>query len=280
MLDNIIHVSKAKDVFEPKHGADQKSSVAVSLFAEYQIQAVLLDKDGTLLDFLSMWGKWSEALLSHFRQGLEKCQLYLPQEQIPHIWGTVHDEEGRITDYDTAGPLAMGTMDDVYAVLSWHGYRAGLSWGDASRLVRQCAQAADEQLEQWRPARALPGVREFVTQCALNHIRLAVVTADDTSNALKHLDWLGLKQHMEVIIGSDQVERGKPFPDMVELACQKLGVDPSHAAVIGDTNGDMDMGISAGCPLVIGIGTAEQLPLAHYTVPSFVPLIALPGGGA
>ncbi|MNH29396.1 Phosphoglycolate phosphatase [compost metagenome] len=60
------------------------------------------------------------------------------------------------------------------------------------------------------------------------------------------------------MIGTDQAERGKPFPDMALLACKQLGVQPSAAAVIGDTNGDMKMAKAAGAAVAIGItGTAD-----------------------
>ncbi|WP_054025960.1 hypothetical protein [Bacillus sp. FJAT-28004] len=32
----------------------------------YPIQGILFDKDGTLLDFIYLWGKWSEWMHRHY----------------------------------------------------------------------------------------------------------------------------------------------------------------------------------------------------------------------
>ena len=175
--------------------------------------------------------------------------------------------------YDVRGPLAMGTMDEVYAVLTWHGYRAGLSWAEAKIMVRDCLAHAEEAMEIHRPAHPLPGVREFLEQCRNQGVVLGVVTADDTQSAVKHLQWMGLDTFFDVVIGTDLVDRGKPFPDMVLLASEKLGIPASQVVVIGDTDGDMEMARAAGAAYKIGIGEPGRLKLADQTVQSFHELL-------
>lgn len=229
------------------------------------VSAILFDKDGTLLQFVSLWGSWGERFLGKFAEIMEQKGLgELPKALIPSILGTLHDADGSITDYDRNGPLAMGTMDDLYAILSWQAYLQGLSWAESLELVHLCRQVADAMLEQQRPVLPLPGLQRFLDDCASQGIPLAVVTADETAAAEKHLQWLGIRQYFAEVIGTDLVERGKPFPDMVQLACERLGVDPSQVAVIGDTNGDMRMAKAAGATLAIGIaGThSDSAPLS------------------
>lgn len=45
---------------------------------------------------------------------------------------------------------------------------------------------------------------------------------------------------------SDDVERGKPAPEPVELACRLAGVDPGEAVFVGDTVWDMEAASRAG----------------------------------
>ncbi|WDF50553.1 HAD family hydrolase [Paenibacillus sp. KACC 21273] len=237
------------------------------------IKAVLLDKDGTLLDFNRMWGFWTDKVirLFHFRLADHGCSI--SQEDIPHIWGTIHDEQGHMIDYDARGPLAMGTMDEVYAVLIWHGYRAGLSWAVSKAIVHGCIQEANLAMEHARPAYPLLGVREFLDQCREKGIRLGVVTADDTDSARKHLEWMGMVDYFEVIVGNDRVLQGKPFADMILLACEELGITPDQTAVIGDTNGDMQMARAADCAIAIGIGTGVASQSADAVIFSFTQLL-------
>ncbi|WP_310830204.1 HAD family hydrolase [Paenibacillus pedocola] len=219
----------------------------------HAISAILFDKDGTLLEFVSLWGSWAECFLEQFTRQLEARGLEFPAPYLASLLGTIHNAEGKITDYDRNGPLAMGTMGDLYAILSWQGYLLGLSWAESMELVDICRQEADEMLERNRPALPLPGLVRFLDDCAAQGLAMAVVTADETAAAEKHLTWLGIRSYFSAVIGTDQAERGKPFPDMALLACEQLGVQPSAAAVIGDTNGDMKMAKAAGAAVAIGI---------------------------
>ncbi|GGF66101.1 hypothetical protein GCM10010912_08960 [Paenibacillus albidus] len=243
------------------------------------VSAILFDKDGTLLQFVSLWGSWSECFLKHFTRRLEERGLPVPAKQIPGLWGTQHDTEGHITEVDRNGPLAMGTMDDLYAILSWQGYSLGLSWAESMELVHRCRLEADALLDRSRPALPLPGLQRFLDELAAQGLPLAVVTADETAAAEKHLDWLGIRQYFAAVVGTDQVERGKPFADMALLACQRLGVAPSSTAVIGDTNGDMRMAKAAGAAVAIAIadtrsGSSGQrdLPDADIIIESYAEL--------
>ncbi|WP_171721081.1 HAD family hydrolase [Paenibacillus phytohabitans] len=232
---------------------------------EHSISAILFDKDGTLLEFVSLWGSWGECFLVRFSRQLKEHGLEFPVQHLASLLGTVHDAEGRIIDYDRNGPLAMGTMNDLYAILSWQGYLLGLSWAESMELTDRCRQEADALMEQSKPVRPLPGLLHFLDGCAAEGIPLAVVTADETAAAENHLRWLGIRGYFSAVIGTDQVERGKPFPDMALLACERLGIQPAEAAVIGDTNGDMRMAKAAGMAVAIGIASnaaAEAAPAA------------------
>lgn len=224
--------------------------------ASYRIEAILFDKDGTLLDFIHTWGNWSERLLARFSALLPERGLPPVGVDLDALWGALRSEDGSVVDYDRRGPLAMGTVDDMLTVLAWHGYRSGLSWADAKTLAADAKRWADEQLDATRSARLLPGVLEFLEECRLAGISLAVVTADETEAAVKHLEWLCIRDRFAAIIGTDQVERGKPYPDMALLACERLGLRGGRFAVIGDTEGDMRMAKEAGAIAAIRISAS------------------------
>ncbi|QYR20969.1 HAD family hydrolase [Paenibacillus sp. sptzw28] len=223
------------------------------------VTGILFDKDGTLLDFVSMWGCWSEHVLNGFKQRLAALGLQLSMTGgHSSLWGTFHSKDGTIVDYDRNGPLAMGTMEELHALLIWQGYRSGLSWSAAKELVHACSAAANEELKRVRPARPITGVEALLKACRAQRIPLGVVTADETAAAEMHLDWLGFRHYFAAVVGTDQVERGKPFPDMMELVCRKLSIECREAAVIGDTNGDMRMGKAAGAKLCIALGRPDS----------------------
>lgn len=242
------------------------------------VKAILFDKDGTLMDFMYTWGRWSERLLASYSARLLPGSMGEPAHAMKRLLGIGPTMDGsNALDYDRNGPLAMGTVDDLLAILAWQGYQSGLSWATAKEAAFESKRIADEAVEAERAVKLLPGVLPFLENCANAGIRLAVVTADETAAAEKHLAWLGIRRHFATCVGTDQVGRGKPFPDMAELACRKLNVAPIEAAVIGDTNGDMRMAKAAGAALAIGLRDAgashEELPDADLRIASFAELV-------
>jgi len=213
---------------------------------------ILFDKDGTLLDFMQMWGAWATVLITMLDEHLTALGKE-PIGERKESLGLISDQTGMIIGYDKAGPIAMGTEEEVTALLAWHLYTAGIPWNEATVLVRRYNKTAMQKLEQDRRAMPLPGLREFLKACHESGMKMAVVTSDTTHKAEKHLDWMGLRSYFPVVIGRDKVTRGKPDPEMALLAMQELSLAPQQCIVIGDSNGDMVMGKQAGALCSIGI---------------------------
>lgn len=71
----------------------------------------------------------------------------------------------------------------------------------------------------------------------------------------RRLGWIA-GQHYDVSITSDEVENGRPYPDMIYRAMELCEVtDKSQVAKIGDTASDLQQGTAAGCQYVIGVTT-------------------------
>jgi phosphonatase-like hydrolase len=76
---------------------------------------------------------------------------------------------------------------------------------------------------------------------------------------------------VDAVVTSDDVPRGRPFPDMIRSLMAQLGIsDARHVAKVGDTCVDLEEGHSAGCGLVIGVTSGactrvqlEALPHSH-----------------
>jgi phosphonatase-like hydrolase len=59
---------------------------------------------------------------------------------------------------------------------------------------------------------------------------------------------------IDASVTSDEVDRGRPHPDMIQRLMSKLGVtDPRRIAKVGDTPADLLEGKNAGCGLVVGV---------------------------
>ncbi|MFT3882174.1 MAG: HAD hydrolase-like protein [Gemmatales bacterium] len=76
---------------------------------------------------------------------------------------------------------------------------------------------------------------------------------DITETLLKRLNWLNTG-YIDATMCSDEVPRGRPYPDMIQALMKQLGIsDSRHVAKVGDTPSDLGEGTSAGCGWVIGV---------------------------
>lgn len=104
------------------------------------------------------------------------------------------------------------------------------------------------------------------------------------------IDRLGWAGRVDATIASDEVERGRPHPDMIRALMRRFDVDdPGRVAKVGDTPADLGEGSGAGCALNVGVTggthTREQLSACPHThliddVRQFPALIGLGHVGA
>ncbi|MFD6276180.1 HAD-IA family hydrolase [Streptomyces sp. NPDC060209] len=83
------------------------------------------------------------------------------------------------------------------------------------------------------------GVRELLPELNRRGLRLAVATGKSGPRARSLLDGLGLLDAFEHVIGSDEVARAKPAPDIVLHALDLLDVRASEAMMVGDAVTDL-----------------------------------------
>ncbi|CAM4326000.1 HAD family hydrolase [Paenibacillus tarimensis] len=217
--------------------------------ASWPVRGIIFDKDGTLLDFQYMWGRWTLILL----EKLKACGGTPDWHAALGITVT-----GDTVVHDPDGPLAMASNEQTIAILAWHLYRGGLPWNRALSYVSEAVMETNRELEELRPVQPMPGLLLFLERCKAAGVKMAVATSDDTAMAEQHLGWLGIRHYFEAVIGADRVKRGKPHPDMAVLACLELGLQPEETVMIGDTKADIQMAAEAGMQAGIMIGGADS----------------------
>lgn len=91
-------------------------------------------------------------------------------------------------------------------------------------------------------------------------------------------DYIGrIDSIIDLSISSDQVENGRPFPDMIFKAMKTFGIDdPKQVIKIGDTPSDLQAGKNAQCYLSLGVtnGTHTKEQLGQYDNDGLLPTVA------
>jgi HAD superfamily hydrolase (TIGR01509 family) len=79
-----------------------------------------------------------------------------------------------------------------------------------------------------------PGTKEVLEELRQLKLRLGIATSSVSTSARPFLDRHQLTQFFEVVVTGDDVDRGKPAPDIYLRAVEKLVVPPGECLVIED----------------------------------------------
>lgn len=104
----------------------------------------------------------------------------------------------------------------------------------------------------------LPNVEGTLKTLREQGVKVGINTgfSKDIADAIiNRLQWRE-KGIIDYLIGSDEVELGRPHPFMIQHQMQEAGItDPLQVIKVGDTEVDIREGQNAGCKYVIGITT-------------------------
>ena len=103
--------------------------------------------------------------------------------------------------------------------------------------------------ESYRLAHQVPvfdGIPELLNELRRRGIRMAVATGKSGDRARSLLSLLGILEHFDHVIGSDEVARPKPAPDIVLQALRRLDIPADETVMIGDAWTDLVSAKTAG----------------------------------
>jgi pyrophosphatase PpaX len=110
---------------------------------------------------------------------------------------------------------------------------------------------------------AFPGMLELLRDLDDEGRRLGIVSAKGHDVVQLALDALGFGDTMDAVVGSDEAPRGKPQPDQILVALERLGADPDDTVYVGDAPFDIAAAKAAGVHAIGvtwgGIHTRERM---------------------
>jgi len=179
--------------------------------------AAILDVDGTLVD----------SNYEHTRawyRTLREWDLTLPQARI-------HKSIG------------MGSDQLVPHLTGWK--------RDDPRLeALSLARAELFQREYLAQIRPLPGATEFVRQLKESGYRICLASSAKSDEVKHYTELLAIGDLLDETTSDQDVEATKPAPELFDQACERLGVSPGAALVVGDSVWDGKAAERAGIRFV------------------------------
>jgi HAD superfamily hydrolase (TIGR01509 family) len=105
-------------------------------------------------------------------------------------------------------------------------------WVPVEELMRRRGEIATEFFAN--RIGLFPSVKATLEQLRDMKLRLAVATSSVAASARPFLERTEIRSFFDVIVTGDEVQRGKPHPDIYLRAADKLGIVPEACLVIED----------------------------------------------
>jgi len=239
---------------------------------------ILLDKDGTLLDFDSMWTPWLDGNIALVTDQLAD-ESRLPVQRALRL-ALAGDEQ------DTSIPVKVGSQSpvahfamEVIRDIAGQTLAATLDGCHDGVTPHWWAEEAARIMEVWsdevdvRNVTPTPDAVEWCHNMRALGARLAICTSDNRPNTLATLETAGfdLDLFQVLLCGGDEGYLAKPHPGNIANMCADLNkvarsgerhVDAADILMVGDSPLDVEMGAKAGgrsVGVLTGVGIQDEL---------------------
>lgn len=196
-------------------------------------RAVLWDMDGTLIDSTEYhWLAWKDTMAAESR---------------PLTYKEFIRSFGQRNDVILRGLLG-----------------ANLSDGQIQR-ISSIKERHYRELVRTKGVEFLPGVQEWLIRLQSRGWRQAVASSAPRTNIHTVLEVLGAVAYFNTIVSGEDVQRGKPDPQVFLLAAERIRVPPDCCVVVEDAPAGIEAAHSAGMR-ALGVLTSHPFLEAEYSV--------------
>ena len=205
------------------------------------IDLVVFDKDGTLIDFAAMWAGWALDIG-------RRLDVATGRPVAGDVFSAIgfDPSSNRVLP---GGPLAVSTMAGIAETIAAVVRR----WCPSVAAARRAVATAWFEPDPVALARPLADLPRLFARLKANGRLIAVATTDDRAPTEATLRGLAVRGHVSALACGDDGIGLKPDPAMVLAICAVLHTDPGRTAIVGDTPADLAMGRAAGLGRVIGV---------------------------
>ena len=200
------------------------------------IKAVIFDVDGLLIDSEPVWSLADRELLR--RRGI------------------VHRDELKTTIVGTGQVESAQTIKDYYQLKD-----------PIHDLVLERRTILNELLKA--NLNLMPGAKELIDLLFANNFRLAIASSQSKEIIDLVLKSFALEEKFSVVVYGDEVDKGKPEPDIYLLAAERLAVLSQEAVVLEDSANGAMAAKKAGMKVIVvpnQYNKGQTFPLADLVV--------------
>jgi len=217
---------------------------------DFDIDVVVFDKDGTLIDLDASWAPVARSWIGAVAGDDDRLTRDLAE-----LLG-YDAPAGRLVPDST---FAAGTLGDVGDATA--GRLIDVGWSPAA--VSSALAAAREAVEAValnNPADTLADLGPLFSQLTAAGVAVAVLTSDDRAPTVEFLEQVDVHLLVSAVVTADDVDHPKPHPDGLQRIGRALGVAAERTLMVGDSLADHQAARAAGAWFVaVGHGSAASV---------------------
>ena len=173
----------------------------------------------------------------------------------------VFDIDGTLLDTERTGVLSLVrtireltgrevSYEEAYGFFGVPSFKASatLGYADKDRFAQVWEEHFQELMHLVAP---FPGVEEMLDALKAQGVRMGVVTSRSKFEIEYDPHLARLLPRFDVVVGSEDSLRHKPFPDPMLAYFAKTGAEAATTLYIGDTMHDYQCGHAAGCDFAL-----------------------------
>lgn len=225
---------------------------------EYDIRLFVFDKDGLMFESKQFWIELAQARIRAIGQKYAELPRKIVEQWMTFVgaqW-TVGHGFLEVTDMDPMGILAVAPVpEEIISSAAYFADHLNMDWISARKMAEDIFETGDKMFDLAAALKPRPGFPDILYRLRMAGIPYGVATSDTKERVRMSLDMFDRYDRLEFTVTLDDVERGKPNPDMLQLIQRKTGVPMEHIAMLGDSWVDVEMARTAGA---LGIGIPEQ----------------------
>jgi len=215
------------------------------------IEAVLFDKDGTLIDSHFYWG----AIIKRRSKSLIK-KLNLDNSVYKSLclkMGFSLENKKLLPK----GPIALVSREEVIKILFEHFNKnnKAISEKEISELFLEINLIFLKEIYKY--IKILPGSKKTILKLKKKGAKTALITYDSIKNTSKIIQYLGLQNCFDLLMGKESTLEPKITGIPAIKACEYLKVNPQNTVCIGDAPIDILMAKRAKLKACISIALGQ-----------------------
>ncbi len=181
------------------------------------LKGAIFDHDGLMFDTEKIWQ-------ANWKQVADEMGIVLPEEFKRDICGSSGQH-----------------MLDV--IQKYYGVEDGTSIRDRVRQGVFDDEAKHIDMKE--------GLMDILEMFKKNGVKMAVASSSQKEMIVRNLKNANVEDYFEVVVSGQEVEHGKPAPDIFLLAAERLGLDPKDCYVFEDAFNGVKAGVASGAKTIM-----------------------------